>query len=100
MQQQLVAGGNGDRGAAAFTRYGCTACHTIPGVRAARGTVGPPLIAWSQRRFIAGRIANTPDMLVQFIRDPQSISPGSGMPDVGAGVADARDMAAYLYGLD
>lgn len=98
-RRQLIAGGDADRGEAAFTRYGCTACHTIPGVRAARGTVGPPLAAWSQRRLIAGKTSNTPDMLVQFIKDPQSISPGSGMPNVGVDDADARHMAAYLYGL-
>ena len=31
--------------------------------------------------------------------DPQSVSPGSVMPDMGVTEADARDIAAYLYTL-
>lgn len=98
-RRQYVAGGDPDRGRAAFQRYGCTSCHVIPGVRRANSYVGPPLNAWSQRRFIAGESPNRPDVLIQFIREPQSIRPGSAMPNVGVDDRSARDMAAYLYGL-
>jgi cytochrome c553 len=33
--------------------YGCTACHTVPGLRAPRGIVGPALGGLAQRPFIA-----------------------------------------------
>lgn len=98
-RRQYVAGGNADEAPEAFHRYGCTSCHVIPGVRRARGYVGPPLTAWSQRRFIAGESPNRPEVLIQFIRNPQSIRPGSGMPNVGVDERDARNMAAYLYQL-
>src|SRR5690606_21805350 len=37
-------------------QYGCAACHTIPGVRGARGIVGPSLVGFADRPFIAGRL--------------------------------------------
>ena len=36
---ELVTGGNVDRGEAALFAYGCVGCHSIPGVRLARGKV-------------------------------------------------------------
>jgi cytochrome c2 len=54
---------------------------------------------WAERHFIAGLLPNTPDHLIEWIRFPQSISPGNAMPDMGVDEADARDMAAYLYTL-
>ncbi|HEU4698254.1 MAG TPA: c-type cytochrome [Gemmatimonadales bacterium] len=79
--------------------YGCTACHTIPGIRAPRGDVGPPLAGLARRPFIAGALPNTPDVLVAFLQDPPARVPQTGMPDVGLGAAQARDIAAYLYTL-
>jgi cytochrome c len=98
-RRQLVAGGDAAHAPELFQRYGCTACHVIPGVRRAQGKTGPPLTSWSQRRFIAGEAPNRPDLLVQWIRNPQSIRPGSAMPNVGVDDRDARHMAAYLYQL-
>src|SRR5678810_1226335 len=39
----VVAGGDAGRGKTAIAVYGCGSCHTIPGIRTAKGTVGPPL---------------------------------------------------------
>ena len=50
--------------------------------------------------LIAGRLANTPDNLVQWLRRPQIIKPGTAMPDMGVTEVHARDMAAYLATLD
>ena len=96
---QIVVGGNGQAGRTAITHYGCGSCHTIPGVKGATALVGPPLIHWSRRGFIAGKLANTPDNLQQWIRDPQSVWPGNDMPNLGVSAADARNIAAYLDGL-
>jgi|SRR5690554_5428303 cytochrome c len=94
-----VPGGDPARGAQALADYGCGSCHTIPGVHGADALVGPPLNAWAERRFIAGTLANQPENLIEWIRFPQSIEPGTAMPDLGVEEADARDMSAYLFSL-
>ena len=93
----VIRGASAERGKLAMRQYGCAACHTIPGLDYARGLVGPPLVAWSRRGFIAGQLPNTPDNLVRWIRSPQSIEPGTAMLDLGVTDRDARDIAAYLY---
>jgi mono/diheme cytochrome c family protein len=87
------------RGKRALVDYGCAGCHVVPGVREAEGLVGPPLHYWSDRQYIAGRIQNTPENLISWIMNPQSIEPGSAMPNMGVTWGDARDIAAYLYTL-
>lgn len=96
---EQLAGGNSENGQLLMTRYGCSSCHAISGVPDARGTVGPSLTGIAERSLIAGKLPNTPANLIRWIREPQSISPGSGMPNLGASDQDARDMAAYLYTL-
>lgn len=96
---QPVEGGDAARGRRALAAYGCGSCHLIPGVEAARGLVGPPLDQFARRTFIAGEVPNTPDYLVRWIMVPQSIEPGTAMPNLGVTEGQARDMAAYLYTL-
>jgi cytochrome c len=95
-----IEGGDIEEGRQALINYGCVACHTIPGVRGADNHVGPPLTAWSRRVYIAGLMPNEPDALIAWIRDPQSIEPGTAMPNLGVTEVDARHMATYLYTLD
>jgi cytochrome c553 len=76
--------------------YGCTACHTVAGIRAPRGIVGPSLGGLRQRPFIAGQLPNTPDVLIAFIHNPPALVPATAMPAVGLTIDDARDIAAYL----
>lgn len=94
-----VAGGNADRGKAAIQSFGCGSCHMIPGIDNARGTVGPPLMYFGRRVYIAGEVPNTPALLMQWIQSPQSIEPKTVMPTLGVNESEARDMAAYLYTL-
>ena len=94
-----LAGASADRGHDALSAYGCTSCHTIPGVRDADATVGPPLERWAERGYVAGRLANTPENLVRWIMHPQEVVPGNAMPELDVSDADARDIAQYLYGL-
>jgi cytochrome c2 len=91
--------GNPERGRTAIARYGCGTCHLVPGIRDAVGLVGPPLMHWSRRGYIAGRLPNTPADLVHWIVAPQAIEPGTAMPMLGISVDEARDIAAYLYTL-
>ncbi len=92
-----VAGGNGERGRAAIERYGCVACHTIPGVPAYGANVGPPLVDMARRGYVAGVLPNTPDDLVRWLRDPPAVDPLTAMPNLGVSQAEALDIAAYLY---
>jgi cytochrome c len=94
-----VRNGDPGRGAQLITTYGCGTCHSVPGVAAARGTVGPPLDHMGQRSYIAGKLPNTGDNLQRWIRNPQQIVPGNAMPNLGVTSQDARDIAAYLLNL-
>jgi cytochrome c1 len=95
-----VSDGERERGQRAIQRYGCGACHVIPGVTGARGLVGPPLISFGHRSVVAGSLPNTPEHLARFIQAPQSIRPNSAMPNLDVTEGDARDIAAYLLSLD
>ena len=88
-----------ERGKAMIRKYGCVACHTIPGVPGATGTVGPELDDVKQRIYIAGVLPNSPQNLVYWIRNPREAAPRTAMPDLDVAERDARDIAAYLYSL-
>ena len=88
------------RGRLALTQYACSTCHTIPGITGSSPQVGPPLKGLASRSLIAGKLANTPDNLVRWLRHPQAIKPQTTMPDLGVTEEHARDMAAYLATLD
>lgn len=94
-----VAGGNREVGKRVIQKYGCGSCHTIPGVQGADALVGPPLIHYSQRTFVAGRLANTADNLARWVADPKSVDPETAMPDLGVTPEEARHVAAYLQSL-
>ena len=95
---EVLASVQGDpsRGGAAIDRYGCGACHVIPGVSRATGKVGPPLSDFAERTYIAGNAYNTATNLAAWIRRPDSVEPGTVMPTLGVGDQEARDIAAYL----
>jgi cytochrome c1 len=96
---RTLTGGEPSRGRRAITSYGCDTCHTIPGVLSADATVGPPLTQLALRTYLAGRIENTPENLVRWIRQPHSVDEKTAMPDTGVTERDGRDIAAYLYTL-
>ena len=91
--------GDAERGRRLIAQYQCGACHSVPGVEDAQGTRAVTLEAFGRRSYIAGRVPNDSLNLARWIESPQSLVPGTRMPDMGAPAADARDMAAYLGGL-
>jgi cytochrome c len=95
----VSAFGNAEHGRQLIAAYGCGACHTIPGVHAARGKVGPPLLFFAERTMIAGELPNTPANLEKWIENPKQVEPKTAMPNLGVKSDEARDMAAYLYTL-
>jgi cytochrome c1 len=93
------AAGDATRGRMLLQQYGCGACHRIPGVSGASGTIGPSLDRLGRRVYVAGVLANSPSELAHWIRAPDVVKPGTGMPNAGVTGQDATDMVAYLYQL-
>jgi cytochrome c2 len=97
--QAITGGGNPDRGQLLITQYGCTACHSIPGIEGPKGAIGPPLDRMALRTFIAGKVQNTPQNMITWLQNPQAFDPANAMPNLGVKPEDARDIAAYLFTL-
>jgi hypothetical protein len=57
---------------------------------------GPSLNSLAQRSFLAGTLPKTPTDLEHWLMHPQSIHPGTAMPDMGVTPADAQTIAAFL----
>ena len=49
-------------------------------------------------RARAGLLPNTADNLIDWIVEPRAYSPHSAMPVTGISKAEARDVAAWIYG--
>ena len=92
-----MTGGHPSRGREAMRKYGCQSCHTIPGVTGTKALVGPPLAGIAERSFIGGVLTNSPENMINWLRDPPAAAPRTAMPNLGVTEKDARDMAAYLY---
>jgi cytochrome c2 len=93
----VYTGGDAHHGRQLIEHYRCGACHTIPGIPDANGTVGPPLFFWGRRAYIAGELPNSPANLVRWIESPKAVEPGTAMPTLGLSEQEARDVSAYLY---
>ena len=89
--------GDAERGRRLASSKGCGACHTIPGVADADGTIGPPLAHWARHSFIAGVEPNTASQLQHWILHPQAVKPGVAMPELALTNSDAADIAAFLF---
>jgi cytochrome c len=95
-----LEGGNARAGRELIAKFQCGACHTIPGIAAADGVVGPPLTAWSRRVYLAGRYPNEPEYLIDWLLDAPAHAPSTAMPDLGLTREQALHIAAYLYALE
>jgi cytochrome c oxidase subunit 2 len=74
----------------------CAACHTIRGTDAG-GLVGPDLShLMSRHTLAAGVLPDTPGNLAGWIVHPQSIKPGSRMPDQSLSGPQLAGLLAYL----
>jgi cytochrome c oxidase subunit 2 len=86
-------------GSTVFQQDGCGSCHRIRGTQA-RGDVGPDLTHFASRATLgAVRLANTPDNVAHWIRDPQGVKPGTKMPDFALPERDWRALDRYLESL-
>ncbi len=87
-----------------FGANACIACHSVYGANyggiTAQGIVGPNLTHFGSRDLIAGGVlTNTPDNLTQWLTNPQSVKPGSDMPDLGLSPDQVNALVAYLDSL-
>ena len=89
------------RGQEIFESTGtCFACHNVDGT-AAIGTVGPDLTDFGSRTTLAaGMLANTPENLAAWLRDPQGVKPGALMPKLPLSDGDIEALTAFLYSLE
>jgi cytochrome c2 len=94
-----VADGDAARGREVVETLECGACHLVPGIRSARGRVGPTLERFAQRPYLAGKWPNDPEHLIRWLRDPPAMAPHTAMPALLPDDAAARDVAAFLYTL-
>lgn len=88
-----------DRGRAVVIAAGCAACHAFPDVAWPTGRAGPDLTRFDGRGPISGVLPNTPANLAAFVRNAPTAKPGSTMPAMPITQSEARDVAAYLYGI-
>jgi cytochrome c2 len=93
----VLVGASASRGHDLILHYGCGQCHTIGGVQAADGKVGPSLQDFGDYRYLVGIMPRTPQNTARWIEHPQRYLPQGAMPDLGVTPAQARDIAAYLY---
>jgi cytochrome c oxidase subunit 2 len=93
-KQQKPAAGN-----PAFQSLSCVSCHTINGTPA-KGKFGPDLThLMSRQTLAAGAIANTPENLRQWVKDPQAAKPGSLMPSLQLTDRELAQVVNYLESL-
>ena len=86
-------------GAAAFQQNGCAGCHTVAGTSAS-GVVGPNLSHVGSRTMIAASIMpNTDENLARWLRNPQEVKPGVGMPNLNLRPQDIDALVEYLHSL-
>lgn len=83
-------------GRIALQQYDCTGCHEIPKITAAATNVGPPLKGIQRQIFLVGLLPMNADNLIQWIRFPEKIKPGTTMPNMNVPPEHAALMVEYL----
>jgi cytochrome c oxidase subunit 2 len=88
------------RGERLFRARNCVSCHAVRGVAEATADAGPDLTHFGSRATIgAGVLANTPENLARWLRNPQEVKPGNLMPNVRLTEDEVQALVAYLEGL-
>jgi len=98
-QQVAVEDATVAAGRERFLALACVNCHTIRGA-SSRGAVGPDLTHLAARQTLAaGAAPLTREKLIAWIEDPDSIKPGSLMPNMHLSRKDCELLADYLESL-
>jgi cytochrome c oxidase subunit 2 len=92
--------GDAQRGRQVFLSGPCISCHTIDGTTA-QGKVAPrPLTHFATYDKVAQVLPNNPDSVTRWLHDPQSVKPGTQMPNLALKPQDVADLAAFLETLN
>ncbi len=84
------------RGESRFSELSCANCHNIRG-RNEQRQYAPDLTHVATRRMLAAeRLENTADNLRNWLHNPNSLKPGSNMPNLKLSDEDLMDLTAYL----
>jgi cytochrome c oxidase subunit 2 len=95
-KEPAVVNGVVKEGRRIFETTACVNCHTVSGT-VGDGRFGPDLSHLMSRDTIAsGAASNTHENLRNWIRDPDSIKPGSLMPAMKLNEKDLDELTAYL----
>ena len=85
-------------GAKVFSSSACVGCHMINGV--SFGVLGPNLTHVGSRTTIAGgTMANTPENVARWLKNPPQEKPGSLMPNLALTDDQIKVLVAYLESL-
>src|SRR5690606_4583043 len=83
-------------GMTVFLEKPCAMCHEIRGTYAL-ASVGPDLTHLASRRTLAaGALPNNRGNLAGWILNPQSLKPGSHMPDIDLSAHELHALLAFL----
>jgi cytochrome c oxidase subunit 2 len=84
------------RGELEFRSKTCIRCHAIAG-EGEPVRVAPDLTHLAERKTLgAGVLANDPQSLARWLREPQVVKPGSHMPDLNLTDAEIDDLVSYF----
>lgn len=93
-------GATAQQGQEVFLGSTCVECHTVAGTPA-DGDRGPDLTHLASRSTIAAdTVANTPEQLEAWIRNPHDVKEGVDMPPSPLDDDDLAALVAYLGGLE
>ena len=86
-----------EQGKTLMITKGCSSCHQLTKLPAAKGLVGPPLDNMAAQSYIAGVLPNSRENLTQFLLEPQKFHADTAMPTPDITQQEARRLADYLW---
>lgn len=96
---QAPVGATALAGRSLFFNQTCINCHAIGGTSAIADAAPDLTHLATRRQLAAGVIANTPENLALWLRNPQDIKPGCKMPNFNFNDDQVNQLTAYLEGL-
>lgn len=79
---------------------GCAACHVIPGIPEARGTMGPTLKGLSKRkRIVARTLSNNDKNMRRWLKNPKGVKSDTMMPNVGLSDDEIETLVTHFHSL-
>ena len=86
-----------EQGKTLMITKGCSSCHQLTKLPAAKGLVGPPLDKMASQSYIAGVLPNSRENLTKFLLDPKKFHSDTAMPTPDISEQEARHITDYLF---